>query len=40
MLTGEAKVGILVASLVAAVVGTVLLLVTTRGREPESADTD
>jgi Na+:H+ antiporter, NhaA family len=38
VLTGEAKVGILIASLVAAVVGTVILLVTTRGRDPETAD--
>jgi Na+:H+ antiporter, NhaA family len=38
VLTGEAKVGILIASLVAAVVGTVILLVTTRGRNPETAD--
>ncbi|HEU4546981.1 MAG TPA: Na+/H+ antiporter NhaA [Microlunatus sp.] len=35
-LTAEAKVGILVASLVAAVMGTVLLLLSTRGHEPES----
>jgi NhaA family Na+:H+ antiporter len=35
LLTGEAKVGILVASLVAAILGTVLLLLTTRGREVE-----
>ena len=34
-LTAEAKVGILVASLVAAIVGTVLLLLGTRGRELE-----
>lgn len=38
LLTGEAKVGILVASLVAAVLGTVLLLLTTRGREPAEDD--
>ncbi|KRF37306.1 Na+/H+ antiporter NhaA [Nocardioides sp. Soil805] len=38
LLTGEAKVGILVASLVAAVVGTVLLLLTTRGRGPDAED--
>ena len=40
VLTSEAKVGILVASLVAAVVGTVLLLVATRGHEPEPVDAD
>jgi NhaA family Na+:H+ antiporter len=40
VLTSEAKVGILVASLVAAVVGTVVLLATARDRvpEPEPAD--
>jgi Na+:H+ antiporter, NhaA family len=38
VLTGEAKVGILVASLVAAVVGTVVLLLTTRGREDADED--
>lgn len=35
-LTTDAKVGILVASLVAAVIGTVLLLLSTRGHGPES----
>jgi NhaA family Na+:H+ antiporter len=40
VLTSEAKVGILVASLVAAVIGTVLLLAATRGHEPEPADAD
>ncbi|WP_107764314.1 Na+/H+ antiporter NhaA [Nocardioides terrigena] len=40
VLTSEAKVGILVASLVAAVIGTVLLLAATRGHEPEPLDAD
>jgi NhaA family Na+:H+ antiporter len=40
LLTGEAKVGILVASLVAAVVGTVLLLLATRSREPAPEPVD
>ena len=40
LLTDEAKIAILLASLVAAVVGVVLLLLSTRGRVPseESAD--